>query len=89
MAALQVTGAVAITVAIFCAQFFLWFYNGPVNALIANSVRTRWRAHGFAFSILVIHLFGDAVSPSNVGQGEEIARTLIQPGEAGVRSSAR
>jgi MFS family permease len=49
------------------AQFFLWFYNGPVNAIIANSTDAAMRARAFALSILAIHLLGDSISPTLVG----------------------
>ena len=49
------------------AQFFLWFYNGPINTEIANSTTPALRARAFALSILCIHLFGDAVSPPIIG----------------------
>ena len=52
---------------LFAAQFFLWFYNGPINAILANSVPSALRARAFALSILLIHLLGDAISPSIVG----------------------
>jgi len=52
---------------LFLAQFFLWFYNGPVNALLANCVPSTLRVRSFALTILMIHLFGDAISPSIVG----------------------
>jgi MFS transporter, Spinster family, sphingosine-1-phosphate transporter len=65
--ALVVPGHTAIVAAIFGAQFFLWFYNGPINALIANSVPSSMVARAFAVSILSIHLFGDAISPPIIG----------------------
>jgi MFS transporter, Spinster family, sphingosine-1-phosphate transporter len=49
------------------AQFFLWFYNGPINTIIANSVASNLVARAFGISILCIHLFGDAVSPPIIG----------------------
>ncbi len=49
------------------AQFFLWFYNGPINTVIANAVPAFMRARAFSVSILCIHLFGDAISPSIIG----------------------
>lgn len=51
----------------FGASFFLWFYNGPINALIANATDAPLRARAFALSILCIHLLGDALSPTVVG----------------------
>jgi MFS family permease len=65
--ALRLTNPTLAIVMLFIAQFFLWFYNGPINAIIANSVPSALRARAFAFSILLIHLFGDAISPSIVG----------------------
>jgi hypothetical protein len=52
---------------LFLAQFFLWFYNGPINAILANCVSSGLRARAFALSILAIHILGDAVSPTIVG----------------------
>ena len=65
--ALRLTNPTLIIVMLFVAQFFLWCYNGPINAIVANSVPSALRARAFAFSILLIHLFGDAISPSIVG----------------------
>jgi MFS transporter, Spinster family, sphingosine-1-phosphate transporter len=69
--ALRLTNPTLAIVMLFIAQFFLWFYNGPINAIIANSVPSALRARAFAFSILLIHLFGDAVSPSIVGAASD------------------
>jgi MFS family permease len=66
IAALTVSGKTATIVMLFVAQFFLWFYNGPINALIANTVPSALRVRAFALSILAIHTFGDAISPSVV-----------------------
>src|SRR5204862_468235 len=57
----------ALVVCIGFAQFFLWFYNGPVNTVIANAVPPAMRARAFSLSILSIHLFGDAISPPIIG----------------------
>ncbi len=67
VAAIRVEGKAAIGACILLAQFFLWFYNGPVNAVIVNSVPAALRVRAFALSILSIHLFGDAVSPPIIG----------------------
>ena len=64
--ALRLSNTSAAIIMLFVAQFFLWFYNGPINALIANSVPSALRVRAFALSILAIHIFGDAVSPSIV-----------------------
>lgn len=66
-AAIHASERTAIAVMIFLTQFFLWFYNGPVNTLLVNCVPASMRARAFSLSILCIHLFGDAVSPPLVG----------------------
>jgi MFS transporter, Spinster family, sphingosine-1-phosphate transporter len=71
IAAVTVSGATATIVMIFVAQFFLWFYNGPINALIANAVPSALRVRAFALSILAIHTFGDAISPSILSFGSD------------------
>ncbi len=58
------------------AQFFMWFYNGPVNAILVNSVGSSLRARAFSLSILCIHLFGDAISPPVVGGLADLTGSL-------------
>jgi fucose permease len=65
--AMQATGKMAITASIFGAQFLMWFYNGPVNTILANTTSAALRPRAFALSILCIHLLGDAISPPIVG----------------------
>jgi MFS transporter, Spinster family, sphingosine-1-phosphate transporter len=60
-----------VIVMLFVAQFFLWFYNGPIIAIIANCVPSTVRARAFALSILTIHLLGDAISPTIVGAASD------------------
>jgi predicted MFS family arabinose efflux permease len=50
-----------------CFVFFLFFNTGPTNTILANVTHPLLRAPGFALNILVIHLFGDAVSPAVMG----------------------
>jgi len=69
--AVKVSNTTAAIIMLFVAQFFLWFYNGPINALIANSVPSALRVRAFALSILSIHIFGDAVSPSIVAAASD------------------
>ncbi len=69
--AVRVHNTTAAIVMLFVAQFFLWFYNGPINALIANSVPSALRVRAFALSILSIHIFGDAISPSIVATASD------------------
>jgi MFS family permease len=69
--ALRFTEPTLVVVMLFAAQFFLWFYNGPINAILANTVPSALRARAFAFSIFVIHILGDAISPSIVGAASD------------------
>jgi hypothetical protein len=66
--ALRLEDATQVIVCMLLAQFFLWFYNGPINAMIANATGAEFRARAFALSILSIHLFGDSISPTLVGR---------------------
>ncbi len=74
--ALLVHGYWPIAGTILVAQILLWFYNGPINALIVNAVGANLRARAVAVSILCIHLFGDALSPSIVGLVSDRTRSL-------------
>jgi MFS family permease len=60
-------GSTRIVLAVTGCQVFLWMYNGPVNALIVNSVDASLRARAFGVSIFCIHAFGDAASPPLIG----------------------
>ena len=65
--ALWLTDPTLVIVMLFAAQFFLWFYNGPINTILVNTVPSALRARAFAFAIFLIHTLGDAISPSIVG----------------------
>jgi MFS transporter, Spinster family, sphingosine-1-phosphate transporter len=52
---------------VFLAVFFLFFNTGPANTALANVAPPTLRASAFAVNILVIHLFGDVISPPIVG----------------------
>jgi predicted MFS family arabinose efflux permease len=52
---------------IFGAVFCLFFNTGPTNTILANVTHPSMRASGFALNILIIHLFGDAISPFLIG----------------------
>jgi predicted MFS family arabinose efflux permease len=49
------------------AIFFIFLGTGPVNAATMNSVRAEVRATAMAGQLLVIHLLGDAISPTIIG----------------------
>lgn len=52
---------------VFVAVFCLFFNTGPSNAILANVTHPAIRATAFAVNIFVIHLLGDAISPTVVG----------------------
>jgi len=54
-------------VLVFCVVFFLFFNTGPANAALANVTPPATRSTAFALNILIIHLFGDAISPPLIG----------------------
>jgi MFS family permease len=57
----------ACMIAIFFAEFFLFFNTGPLNTVIVNVTRPGMRAMAFAVNIFFIHALGDAVSPTLLG----------------------
>jgi MFS transporter, Spinster family, sphingosine-1-phosphate transporter len=52
---------------IFLGEFFLLVNTAPLNAALVNSVGARIRATALAVNIFVIHLLGDAFSPTLIG----------------------
>jgi fucose permease len=52
---------------IFLACFCLFFNTAPANTIFANVTHPAMRATGFALNILVIHAFGDVLSPFLIG----------------------
>lgn len=58
----------AAWVFVFLAVFFLFFNTGPSNTILANVTHPSMRSSAFAWNILVIHTFGDAISPPLVGK---------------------
>ena len=53
--------------AIFVAEFFVLLNTAPLNAALVNSVSARIRATAVAANIFVIHILGDAISPTLMG----------------------
>jgi MFS transporter, Spinster family, sphingosine-1-phosphate transporter len=51
----------------FVAEFFLFLNTGPLNAAIVNSVAAPIRATAIGVNLFVIHLLGDAISPTIIG----------------------
>jgi hypothetical protein len=56
-----------IWVWIFMTCFCLFFNTGPTNTILANVSHPSLRAAGFALNILLIHAFGDVLSPVVIG----------------------
>ncbi|HTY40975.1 MAG TPA: MFS transporter [Thermoanaerobaculia bacterium] len=56
-----------IWVWLFVTCFCLFFNTGPTNTILANVSHPSIRAAGFALNILVIHAFGDVLSPVVIG----------------------
>ncbi len=52
---------------VFLACFCLFFNTGPTNTILANVTHPSIRASAFALNILIIHAFGDAISPTIIG----------------------
>jgi len=49
------------------AEFFIFLNTGPLNAAIVNSVAAPIRATAIAVNLFVIHILGDAFSPTLMG----------------------
>jgi MFS family permease len=54
--------------AIFAAVFFILVGTGPTNAALVNSVSASIRSTALAVNVFIIHLLGDAFSPTLIGR---------------------
>ncbi len=54
------------------AEIFLFLNMGPLNSAIVAVTRLETRSMAFAANILVIHLLGDAASPTLIGWGSDL-----------------
>lgn len=54
-------------IAIFVAEFFLFFNTGPLNTVLVNVTAPTLRSTAFAVNIFFIHALGDAFSPTILG----------------------
>ena len=54
-------------ITLFIAQYTQWMYTAPINTILLNSVHSSKRNQSVAIQILLIHLLGDAISPSIIG----------------------
>lgn len=65
---------------LFLAETLLFLNMGPLNAAIVSVTRLETRSMAFAANILVIHLLGDAASPTLIGLGSDafgLTRALL------------
>src|SRR5712692_4627427 len=53
--------------AIFIGEFLLLVNTAPLNAAVLNSVGARIRASAVAVNLIVVHVLGDAFSPTLMG----------------------
>jgi predicted MFS family arabinose efflux permease len=67
LAALSTASVPGFLVLLAAGEVLLFLNTGPINAIIVNAVRPAIRATAMAVSILVIHVLGDAVSPTLIG----------------------
>lgn len=56
---------------LFLAETMLFLNMGPLNAAIVSVTRLEERSMAFAANIFVIHLLGDAASPTMIGWGSD------------------
>ncbi len=66
LGAIYGTGMLMLTT-IVAAEFFLLLNTGPLNAAVVNSVGAHIRSSAIAVNLFVIHLLGDAFSPTLIG----------------------
>ena len=63
--------------AAFVAEFFLFLGTGPNNAAIVNSVAAPIRATAISVNLFVIHVLGDAISPTLIGRISDLSNLRI------------
>ncbi len=59
--------------ALIVAELLLFMSTGPINTVIVNLVSPAERASAVALSILAIHLLGDVLSPSIIGELSDLS----------------
>jgi len=77
--AIYLTGSI-MYVCILLGEFFILLNTAPLNAALVNSVAAPIRATAIAVNLFVIHLLGDAFSPTLIGFISD--RTNLQIGMA-------
>src|SRR5258707_710398 len=78
VAAIYATGSFMFP-AIFAAVFFILIGTGPTNAALVNSVSASIRSTALAVNVFIIHLLGDAFSPTLIGRLSDKTGSLQTP----------
>ncbi|MBT6340369.1 MAG: MFS transporter [Desulfobacula sp.] len=65
--ALNAEGRTSLFLWLLAAETFLFLNTTPITLIILESVKFDQRSVAMGFSVLAIHLFGDALSPAIVG----------------------
>ncbi len=61
----------AVFACAFVAEFLLFLNTGPLNAALVACVPASLRARAFAVNVFFIHILGDALSPTLMGEVSE------------------
>jgi MFS family permease len=69
----------AAWVLMFLAVFCLFVNIGPTTTIPANVTHPAMRSSAYAITILVIHLFGDAISPVIIGAVTDATKSASNP----------
>jgi MFS family permease len=71
---------------IFVLEFFLFLSTSPINAEIVDCVPVAYRSTANAICVFMIHLFGDAASPTLIGVVSDHAglKTALSLGPLGI-----
>lgn len=62
----------AVFVCVFFAEFLLFLNTGPLNAALVACVPATLRARSMAINVFFIHMLGDALSPTLIGEISEV-----------------
>ena len=67
VAALSMHGKVPALVCFLIAETLIFMHMGPINAALVDATSVAVRSMAFALNIFIIHVLGDAVSPTVIG----------------------
>lgn len=75
--AVNLESEAAMFATIAAAQFLIFLNSGPINAAIVNCVQPAFRAFAMGLNVLFIHLLGDAISPTLIGQIADLSSLTV------------